>query len=144
MRRMTLACALAAAACSGNAVAPRASLSTDRALRYEAYADQFRLVLVGSLELVVHGDSTVSGSWTIGWAPGVDTTTRVGPQVGSGALLGRVLPDTSVWLDLNPGNADHNVFLRGATTVNGLSGRWGYSGIAGEQEHGRFMARYEF
>src|SRR5512143_3149839 len=89
VRRMTLVCTLAAAACSGDVVAPRASLSTDRALRYEAYTDQFRLLLVGSLELVVHEDSTVSGSWTIGWAPGVDPTTPVGPQVGSGALQGR-------------------------------------------------------
>lgn len=144
MRKMTLVCALAAAACSGDAVAPRASLRTDRALQYEAYTDQLRLLLIGSLDLVVREDSTVSGSWTIGWAPGVDTTTRVGPQVGSGALQGRVLPDTSVWLDLNPGNADYNVFLRGVTTVRGLSGRWGLSGIAGEQEHGRFAARYEF
>lgn len=144
MRRMTLVCALAAAACSGDPVAPRASLSTDRALRYEAYSDQLRLLLVGSLELVVHGDSTVSGNWTIGWAPGVDSTTRVGPQVGSGALQGRVLPDTSVWLNLNPGFVDYNVLLSGAATVKGLSGRWGYSTIAGEQGHGRFTARYVF
>ena len=144
MRMAILVCTFAVAACSSDVVAPRASLSRSHTLRYDAYSDRFRPLLSGSFDLVVHEDSTVTGNWTITWVSGVDTTTPVGPQVGSGALQGHVLPDTSVWLNLNPDFVDYNVFLSGAATAKGLSGRWGYSTIAGEQVHGRFTATYEF
>jgi len=144
MRMTILVCTLAVAACSGDVNAPRASLSRNHTLRYDAYTDQFRPLLSGSFDLVVHEDSTVTGNWIINWVSGVDTTTPVGPQVGSGALQGRLWPDTTVWLNLNPNYFDYNVFLVGAATVNGLAGRWDYSGFPGTLAHGRFTARYEF
>lgn len=132
------------AACSGDVSAPRLTLRASSTLHYDAFTDQLRPLLSGTLDLVVHEDSTITGSWTIAWVPGADTTTRVGDQVGSGALTGRLWSDTVVVLDLNPGYADNNVTLGGACTVNGLAGTWTWSGIAGPMTHGRFTARYDF
>lgn len=131
-------CAGVLAACGGDSVAPLAG----GALRYRAFSAQGVPLLVGSLTLEAHADSTVTGSWRIAWAAGADTTAPVGPQVGSGALSGRRDADGSLQLNLNPLYADNNVFLSARVTATGLSGVWSWSGFAGPLASGRFQAAF--
>jgi len=111
-------------------------------VRYTAARAHGMPVVAGTLQLVAHDDSSVTGTWQIDWVVGADTTDSVGPQVGSGTTSGRLSADGSIGLDLNPLFADNNVFLDGAVTTAGLSGTWTWSGIAGPIATGRFDAPY--
>jgi hypothetical protein len=128
-------------ACSANGVAPPGSLKS-AVLQYSAGSAQGAPLLAGSLRIVAHDDSTVTGTWAIDWVVGADTSAPVGPQVGSGTLSGRLSADGSIGLDLNPLFADNNVFLDGVVTTAGLAGTWSWSGIAGPIATGRFDAPY--
>ena len=128
-------------ACSANGVDPRGSLKS-AVLHYSAASAQGVPLLAGSLRLAMHDDSTVTGTWTIDWIAGADTTAPVGPQVGQGTLSGRQMADGSVQLNLNPFYADNNVFLSATVTVAGLSGVWSWSGFAGPIANGRFQAAF--
>jgi hypothetical protein len=89
-------------------------------------------VVTGTVTLLVDEDSAVTGSWELRRVPGSDTTIRVGPQLGSGTLAGRLNASGMVAVDLNPGWADNNVFLAfSATTRDLLSGTWDHSTIIG-------------
>src|SRR5262245_45182049 len=88
-------------------------------------------VVEGTLTLQIAADSSVTGTWALHRFPGSDTNLSVGPQLGTGSIAGH-RSATSVWLDLNPGWADNNVFLvltLDATDL--LSGEWHYSTIIG-------------
>ena len=126
--------------CSTNGVSPGGGSLKNAVLHYEAVSAQGTPLLSGSLRLQVHADSTVTGTWSIDWIAGADTTARVGPQVGQGTLSGRQVADGSVQLNLNPLYADNNVFLSATVGVTGLSGVWSWSGFAGPITHGRFQA----
>lgn len=128
-------------ACSTNGMAPRGSLKS-AVLHYSAASAQDVPLLTGSLRLVIHDDSTVTGTWTIDWVAGADTTARVGPQVGTGTFSGQQLADGTVQLNLNPLYADNNVFLSATVTRDGLSGEWSWSGFPGVLGSGRFTATY--
>lgn len=88
-------------------------------------------VVTGMVRLQVQGDSSVTGTWELQRVPGSDTSITVGPQLGSGSLQGRRSPN-GLWLDLNPGWADNNVFLALRLPVSStLSGTWGHSTLVG-------------
>lgn len=88
-------------------------------------------VVEGTLSLAVAADSSVSGSWELHRVPGSDPTVSVGPQLGNGPLAGWITP-AGVWLDLNPGWADDNVFVSlHPKSAAELSGTWDHSTIIG-------------
>ena len=88
-------------------------------------------VVEGQLTLVVADDSSVSGTWELRRVPASDTTITVGPQLGRGTLRGQ-LSGSELWLDLNPGWADNNVFLSFSTkTAAALAGMWDHSTLLG-------------
>lgn len=107
--------------------------------RYVASTSDGQPLLQGRLVLAFAEDSTVTGSWTIEWAPGADHNTPVGPQVGTGTLRGTWTPET-IWVDLNPGWADNNVGLVGELHQGQVIGEWGWATIAGTQSRGGFSA----
>jgi hypothetical protein len=84
-------------------------------------------------------DSMISGSWAITWAPGADTTTVVGPQVGSGALAGEIAGGEAR-IGLNPGWADNNVDLLAAEqrTPDRIVGEWSHTTLIGPIAQERF------
>jgi hypothetical protein len=96
-------------------------------------------LLIGQITLDIAADSSVTGSWKLAWAPGADTTALVGPQVGTGLLAGRQA-GTSLWLDLNPGWADYNVFLQADSRHPGYAGQWYVGTITGTRSSGTFTA----
>lgn len=138
MRNAMLASALVAlVACSTYPIAPAPTGPGE--YRYAARSAEGASLLVGTLELTFPDDSTVTGTWTIKWVLGADTTTEVGPQVGSGTLAG-TRSGLMLSLDLNPGHADHNVFLQGTPTADGFEGDWHWSTFAGPRAAGAFAA----
>ncbi len=136
MRALALALSLLVA-CSGDPA--DVSLLRSGTLHYTARSAGGAPLLAGQIEFTFSGDSTLSGTWSIGWLPGTDTTVTVGPQVGSGELVGRRNGDTLL-IQLNPTNADHNVLLFAVVDGNGYSGRWEWSTIVGPQSAGTFSA----
>jgi hypothetical protein len=110
-------------------------------LDYVAWADSGTRLLEGVLTIAPQPNQRISGTWTIGWAPGADTANAndVGPQLGNGDLIGAV-QDTTVLVNLTPNFADNNVGLLGCVTATGFAGTWSHVGIAGEIAHGPFTA----
>ena len=111
----------------------------DGELRYRATTATGKPLLDGSLSLTFPTDSTVTGTWQIRWSAGADTTSPVGPQIGTGSLVGTRRADTLL-LELNPGYVDNNVSLRGVATSGGLRGDWRWATIAGPFTSGPFSA----
>ena len=106
-------------------------------LRYTATAADGQLLLRGKLALSFPDDSTVTGEWSIRWAPGADSSFQVGPQIGNGSLAGRRIGDSLV-IDLNPGFMDNNVILFASSNPTNMAGRWSWSTIAGPRTGGLF------
>jgi hypothetical protein len=139
---------LTAAACGSGTGPPEPACVTNAGLAdvagtfaYAAFDGSGRPVLEGTLVLTPQPSLGVTGTWTIGWSAGADTTALVGPQVGSGDLVG-VFAGGQITLDLNPGFADNDVGLSGCVTVEGFAGTWSYSGIAGPVAGGTFSATF--
>ncbi len=137
MRPISLAAAAALLAACGTGSS--AFELGDGELRYRATTETGRPLLEGSLSLTFPTDSTVTGTWQIRWSAGADTTSPVGPQVGTGTLIGTRRADTLL-LELNPGYFDNNVSLRGVATGEGLKGNWTWATIAGPFTSGPFSA----
>jgi hypothetical protein len=100
---------------------------------------QGKPVLTGRLHLTFPDDSTIVGPWAIAWLPDADTTVPVGPQVGTGNLVGARSGD-SLMIQLNPGNADHNVGLVAGAAAAGYRGKWEWVTFAGPRSGGIFSA----
>lgn len=109
---------------------------------YSAFGDSGQPLLTGRLNFSFPDDSTLNGTWSIAWIPGADTTLHVGPQVGSGAMVGSRRGDTLL-IQLNPTFADNNVGLVAVPTADGYSGQWSWSTFAGPTAGGRFSAAPE-
>jgi hypothetical protein len=140
-RRCTLL-ALLVAACD----APTTGLAALRhgdfrgSYAYRAYHEDGRLLLRGTLTFSgLERDTMIHGSWTIAWAPGADTTAIVGPQLGSGVLVGALRGDGGAWFDLTPNYADNNVGLLGAGRAgDAIRGSWSHTTFIGPVAGGRF------
>ncbi|MBI1723173.1 MAG: hypothetical protein HYR48_04620 [Gemmatimonadetes bacterium] len=126
------------AACGGPA---QVRLSVPEGLyTYQASTSTGAPLLAGRMGLDTHRDASVTGTWTIGWAPGADTSVAVGPQVGTG-MLGGSIDNGKLFLNLNPGWIDNNVFLYGTVRDGEIAGTWSYSTLVGSVGGGSFVAR---
>jgi hypothetical protein len=119
-------------------------LEGERTYTYTAFAEDGIRLLVGTI--VLHPrysrldfEQEIEGSWTIGWAPGADTTSLVGPQVGSGVLAG-VATEEGITLYLPQITTDSSVQLSGTVRNNEFRGEWSYTTIAGPVARGEFTA----
>jgi hypothetical protein len=119
-------------------------LEGERTYTYTAFAEDGTRLLVGTI--VLHPrysrldfEQEIEGSWTIGWAPGADTTSLVGPQVGSGVLAG-VATEEGITLYLPQITTDSSVQLSGTVRNNEFRGEWSYTTIAGPVARGEFTA----
>ncbi|MEO8635709.1 MAG: hypothetical protein ABI587_10580 [Gemmatimonadales bacterium] len=137
MTRLSLFATLLLAACS-SAPAGIAAARGD-GFQYTARSAAGQSLLTGRLQLAFPDDSTVTGTWTIAWVPGADTTMEVGPQVGAGILTGSRSGDT-LRLQLNPNMADNNVGLRAVRTAEGYAGEWEWVAFTGPRSGGSFVA----
>ena len=129
---LALALLLGCAGASTETAAPRTG-----GFRYVGRSQAGEPVLTGRIELAFPDDSTVTGSWAINWIPGADTTLEVGPQVGSGTLVGRRMGD-SLLIEMNPSWADNNVALKAVPSADGYTGHWTWTAFAGPRSGGSF------
>ena len=104
--------------------------------RYKGYDANGSLVVTGTMNLIVAADSSVSGTWTL---DAVSSSNKIGPQVGSGTLVGSVF-NGSIAINLNPGWADNNIFLFGTIAQDRFAGRWTWDTFAGPTASGMFEA----
>ena len=65
---------------------------------------------------------------------------HIGDQVGDGILKGTI-EDDKIWINLNPGWADNNVYLNGKLDGNKFDGEWFYSTFVGAINGGPFQYR---
>lgn len=143
--RISVVVLLALAACATDPSDPL-SLPPGGNFTYDAYSPVEQHLLTGVLHLewadvTIDGrtERHLTGSWEIWRVPGSDTTIAVGPQVGSGQLVGTEGED-GVVLDLFPARMDDNVILRATVDGNRITGQWSWSTIAGVATQGRFTA----
>lgn len=136
--------AVALAACGDYDRSEPIDLDPERTYTYTAFAEDGTRLLVGTM--VLHPRYTradfeqeIEGHWTIGWAPGADTTSLVGPQVGSGSLAGTATED-GITLFLPQFTTDNSVQLSGVVRDNQFRGEWAYTSIAGPVARGEFTA----
>lgn len=80
-----------------------------------------------------------TGAWSIKKYNPDPWPIDLGPQDGSGSLLGQV-HGNELSIDLNPGWADNNVILVADTSYHRLLGTWHYSTFVGEVNRGAFEA----
>ncbi len=98
-------------------------------------------VVAGTVRLFMEVDSSINGTWDLQRVPGSDSGLAVGPQLGTGTLQGRRTA-SGLWLDLNPGWADNNVFLAlFPQQSNALGGTWDHSTIIGPVTGGPVQLR---
>lgn len=137
MRLSVISALLLSAACSPGPSAPAALRAGG--FDYSASTAGGDPVLRGRINFEFTDDSTVTGTWTITWVEGADTTLEVGPQVGSGPLVGTRHGDTMM-IQLNPNFADNNVGLVAVPTAQGWRGEWEWVAFTGPRSRGSFTA----
>lgn len=137
MRTTCVATILLCSACSGSPSAPAAQRAGG--FEYHAFVTPGHEVLKGTIDFEFSDDSVVTGTWSIAWAMGADTTLEVGPQVGSGPLVGSRYGDT-MRIQLNPDFADNNVGLVAVATPDGWRGEWEWVAFTGPRTRGPFTA----
>jgi hypothetical protein len=138
-----VAMGLALPGCAPKVVEPVGDPGPGGAYHYTAYDQNAKPVLQGTLTLVLDGDK-VSGSWALqvvsDRAGDAGLLANLGPQIGSGELVGVRKSDGQLQLNLNPEQLDNNVFLDAAYHLRVLSGAWTHIGFAGPLSSGSFTA----
>ncbi len=105
-------------------------------LDYRAYDTLGTLIVDGWLIIDLKDSKTAAGSWLLN---NLNNRDDIGPQEGEGELAGSI-DGSSIIIDLNPGNADHNVYLNGTLTDKGIEGEWVWTSFIGPTNHGTFEA----
>jgi hypothetical protein len=103
---------------------------------YKAYNSKGDLAVSGTMTLVGIDSTSVSGTWSF---VEVLPSEQVGPQVGTGRLTGTI-QKSSIFINLNPGWVDNNVFLQGTLSSDSMNGQWMWSTFIGPTAEGRFEA----
>ena len=96
------------------------------AYNYSGYDTAGSLVVTGRLVLSAE-TNPLAGLWDFQRTG--TSTNDIGPQIGNGNLEGSVT-GSQIWINLNPGWADNNVFLAGNLVGNSFTGRWDYSAFS--------------
>ncbi|MDD4857177.1 MAG: hypothetical protein PHD74_03625 [Candidatus Krumholzibacteria bacterium] len=106
------------------------------ALQYSGYDKNGEAIVRGWIFFSVGESADIDGEWCL---DRVGTPGDIGPQLGLGALSGR-LEGSSLFINLNPGYTDFNVFLAGTFDGTTYKGKWRYSRLRGAVNEGTFAA----
>jgi hypothetical protein len=138
-----MTCILSFVACTDKGDPPVGSLQPGGVpsnYNYMAYNSKGDLALNGTMKLTVIDSTSIAGTWSI---VAVLPSEKVGPQVGTGKLTGTI-QNSLVWINLNPGWVDNNVFLQGTLSSDRITGRWMWSTFIGPTADGTFEAMNVF
>jgi hypothetical protein len=105
-------------------------------LDYTAYDSTGVIIVEGWLIVNLNDSNAAEGSWIL---TNLKNRDDIGPQEGEGTLTGSIEGST-ITINLNPGNADHNVILNGTLTENGMEGEWVWVSFIGPTNWGTFKA----
>ncbi len=108
------------------------------AFRYTGFDSTGALIVKGYLSLNFLDSANVKGEWHL--AAVAKNVQNIGPQLGTGEIVGRFTEDGHLSLNLNPTMVDNNVFLSGVVEERRYTGSWSFSGFAGVLNGGRFEA----
>jgi hypothetical protein len=122
--------------CSGKKNVPQAKRFPLGEYQYTGYDENGVKVVEGRLSITSLEAEQVKGTWEF---KQIGEGKRIGPQVGSGDLVGSV-NGKEVYINLNPNWADNNVNLRGKVEGNRYRGSWSHDGFAGSMSAGTFEA----
>jgi len=95
------------------------------------------IVAKGWLTLDLRDPVNVTGHWEI---KQVKDSIYIGPQDGQGRLEGSLKNSGDMWIGLNPGYVDNNVFLNGKYENDKYSGKWMFSSFIGLTNWGTYVA----
>ncbi len=105
------------------------------AFRYTGFDSTGTLIVKGYLSLDFVDSANVKGEWHLA---SVGNPRNIGPQVGTGKLVGGFTRGGHLSLNLNPNMVDNNVFLSGVLEERHYTGTWTYSGYPGILNRGKF------
>ncbi len=103
---------------------------------YEAFDKNGKLGVSGLLTINFKDSPDLQGEWELS---SEDDSLDMGAQVGEGQLEGTVQGDT-IFINLHPGFADHNVILYGKIANDSLTGQWWWITFIGPTNQGTFVA----
>ena len=107
--------------------------------QYSACDGHGNALVLGTLDLQTTNGTTI-GTWTARLAPGIDPTTMVGPQVGSGTISGHVSSNGSVTFTLGATSTGDRIDLAGAAVTQGFGGQWKFLSGGAVQAAGNYVA----
>ncbi len=116
---------------------PAPTPALEGVLQYRAFDATGVLVCRGTLTLIPSTASQVSGTWQIS---SIGDAGEIGPQTGSGTLEGTIEESGLISVNLNPSNADNNVYLNGTFDGRRFAGDWTFSTFVGTRATGTFEA----
>jgi hypothetical protein len=93
-------------------------------------------IVRGWIKIVFDDSIHISGEWEL---DKIGDPQNIGPQVGSGILLGSY-DKRKIVIELNPDYVDNNVSLIGEWDENKIEGEWMYGSLHGIVNHGTFKA----
>jgi hypothetical protein len=126
-----------ALACSLPANSEQSKLSALGDYQYTGYDKNGDKIVEGQISITSIEQKHIKGRWQLNKIGG--SLENIGPQVGSGALIGSVV-DGKVYINLNPNMADSNVNLKGTIEKGHYKGTWSFNGYAGGINQGTFEA----
>ena len=105
--------------------------------KYTAFfAKSLVICASGFMEMIIDTDSTITGSWDISAADGFSEK-EIGPQIGTGKLVGSIKAG-KIFINLNPGWADNNIYLNADYFIDQFEGSWLWSTFIGPSASGSF------
>lgn len=113
--------------------------------QYTGYDDKGEKMVEGRLSITsvenvrIGSEDTIQlkGNWEL---KEIGKHEHIGEQVGSGNLVGTLLKEGELDLNLNPNISDANVYLRGTIEGRRFHGTWRFNGYAGTLTSGKFEA----
>ncbi len=103
---------------------------------YQSFDSLGNLIVDGWFTIKPLDSVTVEGSWHL---ENLGNRTDIGIQDGYGELIGHV-DKSLISINLNPQNADHNVYLTGNMSDEIIEGDWIWATFRGPTNWGRFKA----
>src|SRR4029079_15104271 len=110
---------------------------TPGSYEYSGYDEAGKKVISGRLNLTEIKGQDTKGKWEL---KQVGKAGKLGPQVGTGNLVGQV-ESNQVNINLNPDWNDNNIFLSSKFAKGELRGDWHFSTFAGAASKGTFVAK---
>ncbi|HED05906.1 MAG TPA: hypothetical protein ENI61_04395 [Ignavibacteria bacterium] len=103
---------------------------------YTSYDTSGTAIVKGRFTLNYKDSLQIIGEWHF---EKIGNTQNIGPQVGSGKLIGNV-KQHRIWIELNPLFRDNNFLLIGTMENNKYIGVWKWISFSGITNHGTFEA----